>query len=223
MTIKMESATMMMMMMMIVTLVLTISTTKTWAKECGSVCLSDELAAIKETLKEMQHSIYANQFFIKRNWKEVSGAPPDFFCPKELPKSCYMFVEETKTWLGAQQYCMGKRAHLIAIESWEENIFIKNQLTGLNSNRAWWTGGSNDGVPGQWKWKIPAGKDEPLKYHDWDNRQPDNAGRKETVIEIWQAHHRWNDRVNTLKQYFICEYDVPTEQTYTGKLAGLKP
>merc|ERR1712198_401373 len=82
MTIKMETA----MMMMIVTMVLMTSTTKTWARECRSVCLADELAALKETLKEMQHSIYANQFFIKRNWKEVSGAPPDFFLPKRNAK-----------------------------------------------------------------------------------------------------------------------------------------
>jgi len=215
MSTMMTMAIMMMMMMMMTT------TMVTEAKDCPSVCLADELAEIrkslqeveglKATLKELQHSVYANQFFIKRNWKEVSGPPPDFFCPAKMPKSCYMFVEEKKTWIGAQQYCMGKRAHLLAIETWEENIFIKEQLNGLNSRGAWWTGGSNDGVPGQWKWKIPAGKDEPLKYHDWDNGQPDNARHQETVIELWQSHHRWNDRINTQKQFFICEYDKPAQ------------
>jgi len=189
---------------------------------CMSVCLSDELKAIRESLKEveglkkelteMKHSIYTNQFFIKRNWKAVSASPPEFFCPKEQPKSCYLFVEEKKTWNGAQQYCMGKRGHLVAIESWEENNYLKQQINGLNTgSTAWWTGGSDDGVPGQWKWKFPNGVDETVKYHDWDSRQPDNAGRRETVLELWQSHHRWNDRPATTKNYFICEYDMPKE------------
>lgn len=177
---------------------------------CRAACLSDELNQIKDTLKSIQHSVAANQFWIKRNWKRVAGPPPEFFCPKEMPNSCYLFIQEKKTWNGAQQFCMGRRAHLVNIESWEENNYLKQQINGLNTGSyAWWTGGSDDGVPGQWKWKFPNGVDVPVKYHDWDARQPDNSGKKETVIALYSTHHRWNDRANTYKNNFICEYDKP--------------
>lgn len=190
------------------------------ASGCPSVCVSDELQAIrksleevqnlKQTLKEIQHSIFSNQFFIKRNFQAGLSVPSEFFCPKEIPGSCYLFVQEKKTWLAAQQYCMGKRGHLVAIETWDENNFLKKQIEGLHTGAAaWWTGGSNDGVTGQWKWKMPKGKDVPLRYHDWDTNQPDHDGKGETVIELWQAHHRWNDRPDSLKNFFICEYDKP--------------
>jgi len=217
---RMAMAMIMVMTMMMMT---TAASAAAASEDCGAVCLSRELAIIrnslreidglKQTLKEMQHSIYANQFFIKRNWAQVSGPPPDYFCPKEMPKSCYLFIEERKTWNAAQQVCMGKRGHLVAIETWEENNYLKKQIQGLNyGSQAWWTGGTNDGVPGQWKWKMPAGEDEVLQYHDWDNNQPDNHGRKETVIEMWGHAHRWNDRPNTNKNMFICEFDKPKEQ-----------
>lgn len=214
---KMPTMRMAMLMMMTMTTLLDAA-----SADCGAVCLSDELKQIrksleeveglKQTLKDMQHSIYTNKFFITRNWKAVSASPAEFFCPKEMPNSCYLFVEEKKTWNGAQQYCMGKRGHLVAIETWEENNYLKNQINGLNTgSQAWWTGGSNGGVPGQWMWKIPNGVDEAVKYHDWESRQPDNAGRKETVIELRSTGHRWNDRANTVKSFFICEYDKPKE------------
>jgi len=169
-----------------------------------------EVAGLKKTLKEIKDAISSNQNVIKTAVQHKLNTPSEFFCPKEMPNSCYLFVEEKKTWAGAQQYCMGKRGHLVAIESWDENNYLKQQITALHTGSlAWWTGGTNDGVAGQWKWKIPNGKDEPMRYHDWDARQPSNSGRKETVVELWSSHHRWNDRVNYVKNYFICEYDKP--------------
>jgi len=187
---------------------------------CQTTCLSSELKGIKDSLKELeglkqsiqdlQHSVYTNRFFVSKVWKAVNGPPPDFFCPKDRT-SCYLLVEEKKTWHAAQQYCMGKKGHLAIIEDWAENNFLKKQIEGMGRGaQAWWIGGTDAGHEGNWKWMTPDGEKD-MVYHDWDTRQPDNWGKKEHFLEMWKNDHRWNDRPNTTKDMFICEFEKREE------------
>ncbi|XP_075415676.1 asialoglycoprotein receptor 1-like [Tenrec ecaudatus] len=115
--------------------------------------------------------------------------------------SCYWFSETGKTWLQAQQYCQMENAHLVVVNSQEEQNFIQYRIGGINT----WMG-LMDQI-GPWKWVD--GTDYETGFKNWRPDQPDNwnghgLGGGEGCAHFTE-NGAWNDNVCLMSFYWICE------------------
>ncbi|XP_039332486.1 C-type lectin domain family 10 member A [Saimiri boliviensis] len=122
------------------------------------------------------------------NWVEHQG-------------SCYWFSGSGKTWPEAERYCQLESAHLVVINSREEQNFVQAQLGSAYT----WMGLSDP--EGVWKWVD--GSDYASGFQNWKPGQPDD----------WQGHGlgggedcahfhpdgRWNDDVCQRSYHWVCE------------------
>lgn len=112
----------------------------------------------------------------------------------------YLLITEPRTFHVAQEYCRGMGAHLVTIESEEENRFVY-QL----SPRAW-LGASDVNAEGRWLWVTG----EPLTYASWDEGEPNNCALSDCAPEHYltfsETPYRWND-VAARELPFVCEWE----------------
>ncbi|KAL1779413.1 asialoglycoprotein receptor 2 isoform X1 [Sigmodon hispidus] len=122
------------------------------------------------------------------NWVEHGG-------------SCYWFSQSGLTWAEADEYCQLENAHLLVINSWEEQKFILKH-TGLFHT---WIGLTDR--DGSWKWVD--GTEYRNGYRNWAFTQPDNwhgheRGGSEDCAEILSDGH-WNDNFCQQVNRWACE------------------
>uniref|UniRef100_A0A8C9AC66 Asialoglycoprotein receptor 2 n=1 Tax=Prolemur simus TaxID=1328070 RepID=A0A8C9AC66_PROSS len=122
------------------------------------------------------------------NWVEHEG-------------SCYWFSRSGKSWLEAEKYCQLENAHLVVINSWEEQKFIAQHTSPFNA----WIGLTDS--DGDWKWVD--GTEYRYNYKNWAATQPDNwEGHEldggEDCAEM-QPNGRWNDNFCLQVFRWVCE------------------
>ncbi|XP_049717115.1 asialoglycoprotein receptor 2 isoform X1 [Loxodonta africana] len=122
------------------------------------------------------------------NWMEHDG-------------SCYWFSRSGKTWSEADKYCQLEDAHLVVINSKEEQQFILQHASPFHT----WLGLTSTG--GSWKWVD--GTDYENGYKNWAYTQPDNwqgreVGGSEDCVEI-QSNGQWNDDLCLQMHRWVCE------------------
>ncbi|XP_030656031.1 C-type lectin domain family 10 member A isoform X3 [Nomascus leucogenys] len=115
--------------------------------------------------------------------------------------SCYWFSRSGMPWAEAEKYCQLKDAHLVVINSREEQNFVQEHLGSAYT----WMGLSDS--EGAWKWVD--GTDYATGFQNWKPGQPDD----------WQGHGlgggedcahfhpdgRWNDDVCQKPYHWVCE------------------
>lgn len=115
----------------------------------------------------------------------------------EHQDSCYWFSHSGMSWAEAEKYCQLKNAHLVVINSREEQKYLGSAYT--------WMGLSDP--EGAWKWVD--GTDYATGFQNWKPGQPDD----------WQGHGlgggedcahfhpdgRWNDDVCQRPYHWVCE------------------
>ncbi|XP_023579200.1 asialoglycoprotein receptor 2 isoform X2 [Octodon degus] len=94
------------------------------------------------------------------NWVEHEG-------------NCYWFSRVGMTWPEARQYCQLERAHLVVINSWNEQKFITQHTGPFHT----WIGLTNS--EGSWKWVD--GTAYRHSYMNWAFSRPENWGRGREV------------------------------------------
>ena len=87
-----------------------------WGKTCVCVCVS--------VLEHWPHLSSTVFFFIS---DPNTGCPLGYVRNNEL-KSCYLFVTRYMKWYQAETFCMTQGAHLVAIESSQEQTFIMQHI-----------------------------------------------------------------------------------------------
>ncbi|XP_059004297.1 asialoglycoprotein receptor 2-like isoform X1 [Mustela lutreola] len=127
------------------------------------------------------------------NWLEYEG-------------SCYWFSHSGKTWADAERYCRLESAHLVVINSREEQKFIMQHTNPFDA----WIGLTDS--DGSWKWVD--GTDYEQSYKNWAATQPDDwqgheVGGGEDCAEL-RTNGRWND--NFCKQVFQSTWGPPAAQ-----------
>ncbi|NXT80291.1 CL17A protein, partial [Zapornia atra] len=73
-------------------------------------------------------------------------------CPagwQQFFTTCYFFSTTTKPWLAAKEFCSSFNAHLVIVDSEQENKFLANRIM---DNRVFWLGLSDTHAEGDWKW-----------------------------------------------------------------------
>ncbi|XP_012785161.2 asialoglycoprotein receptor 2 [Ochotona princeps] len=114
---------------------------------------------------------------------------------------CYWFSSVGKTWAEADEYCRLENAHLLVINSWDEQKFIVQHVRPFHI----WIGLTDS--EGSWKWVD--GTDYRSSYKNWAPTQPDNwqgheLGVGEDCVEIrWDG--QWNDDFCQQVHRWACE------------------
>lgn len=126
---------------------------------------------------------------------------------------CYKMFEGEKSWDDAKTSCEGTGAHLVKIESADENIFLLNsflQLLPNDNNREAWTGLSDKKEEGDFVWTDGATPE----YTNWAAEQPNDEDDEQDCVEIvngvfWPGGlpqiGLWNDFQCKKALMFICE------------------
>ncbi|XP_025136505.1 asialoglycoprotein receptor 2 isoform X2 [Bubalus bubalis] len=148
----------------------------------------DKVRLLEAKLGKQQQDLKAGTECCPVNWVDHEG-------------SCYWFSRSGKPWLEAEKYCQLENAHLVVINSREEQKFIVQHT---NPFRVWIGLTDSDG---SWKWVD--GTDYKHSYKNWDPAQPDDwrgheLGASEDCAEIrWDG--RWNDDFCQQVKRWVCE------------------
>ncbi|XP_049493075.1 asialoglycoprotein receptor 2 isoform X1 [Panthera uncia] len=122
------------------------------------------------------------------NWLEFEG-------------SCYWFSRSGETWPEAEKHCRLENAHLVVVNSREEQKFISQHINPFDA----WIGLTDS--DGSWKWVD--GTDYNHGYKNWAATQPDDwqgheVGGGEDCAEV-RSNGRWNDNFCQQVQRWVCE------------------
>ncbi|XP_043988841.1 CD209 antigen-like protein C [Gambusia affinis] len=116
--------------------------------------------------------------------------------------SCYL-VYGCGSWDAAREYCVKKNAHLVVINSTEEQNFVAS-----STEDSVWIGLNDKQTEGTWVWVD--GSSPALTF--WVENQPDNGGKAYGAAEEDCAHIRtddlWNDLPCSQTQNWICEKEI---------------
>ncbi|XP_049717122.1 C-type lectin domain family 10 member A-like isoform X7 [Elephas maximus indicus] len=153
------------------------------------------------TLQEMITSLRAE---VEEHTQELQAGSGNTHCCTywvEHEGSCYWFSHSKKSWSEAEGYCQLSGAHLVVINSLEEQNFVQDYIGSFES----WIG-LND-PEGVWKWVD--GTDYDTNFKNWDENQPDDwdghgLGGGEDCAHI-QTSGKWNDNVCQRPFHWVCE------------------
>ncbi|XP_051061120.1 CD209 antigen-like protein A isoform X1 [Phodopus roborovskii] len=120
-------------------------------------------------------------------------------CPWDwelFQESCYLFSKTLGSWEASASSCRALGAHLVIVNSVEEQRFLK--YWHIRKNELTWIGLSDHRREGSWKWVD----DSPLQLSFWREGEPNNDG-DEDCVEL--AEDKWNDRRCTANNFWVCE------------------
>ncbi|XP_004475297.2 asialoglycoprotein receptor 2 [Dasypus novemcinctus] len=125
-------------------------------------------------------------------------------CPiswMEHGNSCYWFSRAGKTWAEAEKYCQLEDAHLVVINSREEQKFVLQHTTPFQT----WMGLT--GRDGSWKWVD--GTDYRNSYSNWATSQRDDGRGHELGgsedCAVLRPDGRWSEDFCQQVHRWVCE------------------
>lgn len=126
-------------------------------------------------------------------------------CPKDwrlFGSHCYLVptVSSSASWNKSEENCSRMGAHLVVIQSQEEQDFI----TGILDTHAAYFIGLWDTGHRQWQWVDQTPYEESITF--WHNGEPSSGNEKcATIIYRWKTGWGWNDISCSLKQKSVCQ------------------
>uniref|UniRef100_A0A8P0TQX4 Asialoglycoprotein receptor 1 n=2 Tax=Canis lupus familiaris TaxID=9615 RepID=A0A8P0TQX4_CANLF len=122
------------------------------------------------------------------NWLEYEG-------------SCYWFSRSGKSWPEADKYCQLESAHLVVVNSREEQTFVQEHI---GSSYTWMGLSDPEGI---WKWVD--GTDYETNFKNWKPGQPDDwhghgLGGGEDCAHF-HPDGKWNDDACQRSYRWVCE------------------
>ncbi|XP_069445434.1 CD209 antigen-like protein 2 isoform X2 [Ovis canadensis] len=110
--------------------------------------------------------------------------------------SCYFFSWTQSDWRSAVSACLLTGAHLVIINSTEEEKFLNFWYA--RNNKPTWIGLSDHHSEGSWRWVD----DSPVQLSFWKKGEPNNHGDEDCV----ELHNDgWNDGRCVTENPWICE------------------
>uniref|UniRef100_A0A8D2ICP5 C-type lectin domain family 4 member E n=1 Tax=Urocitellus parryii TaxID=9999 RepID=A0A8D2ICP5_UROPR len=127
-------------------------------------------------------------------------------CPlnwKHFQSSCYFFSTNTMSWLSSSRNCSGMGAHLVVINTQEEQEFLYHAKP---KKKEYFIGLTDQVVEGEWQWVDDTPFTESLSF--WDAGEPNNLITLEdcaTIRDSSNARKNWNDIPCFYNMFRICE------------------
>uniref|UniRef100_A0A8C4RHZ1 Asialoglycoprotein receptor 1-like n=1 Tax=Erpetoichthys calabaricus TaxID=27687 RepID=A0A8C4RHZ1_ERPCA len=136
-----------------------------------------------------------------------------YVCPQNwlfFNSKCYLFSSDKLTWRGGHDGCKAEGAHLVIIESEEEQTFLLNELSKQNPRKPYWIGLNDITTEGQFVWVDNKRLDQSKSFWglNWDrSMEPDNWGNQEDCVQIQKpaTSGGWYDAPCSEKNNVICE------------------
>ncbi|XP_034053889.1 CD209 antigen-like protein E [Gymnodraco acuticeps] len=144
-------------------------------------------------------------------------------CPAGWRKfgcSCYLLSTEKASWQQSRQNCRARRADLVIVDSFEEQIFLESMIkkSQINSSMIYeqefidriyentWIGLNDTEKEGTWKWVDGSPLNLTNQNLFWSTGQPDNGGGKleEDCVYI-NPSTWWEDLPCWRNLHWICE------------------
>ncbi|NXK00944.1 CL17A protein, partial [Corythaixoides concolor] len=122
-------------------------------------------------------------------------------CPagwQQFARTCYFFSTTTKPWLAAKESCASANAHLVIVDTEQENKFLANHIM---DHRVFWLGLSDRHKEGDWQWVD--GRSPSLSF--WNTNEPNNVGEHGEDCATMYHNGRWNDVGCANSEAWICE------------------
>nr|XP_020655495.1 asialoglycoprotein receptor 1 [Pogona vitticeps]XP_020655496.1 asialoglycoprotein receptor 1 [Pogona vitticeps] len=172
--------------------------------------LTEEGETVKTRLQSQVNDVQRNLRSMNcdlQRFKYNRTAGQETCCPKDwsaFRKSCYWESRVGKTWEEAKEDCKSRDAHLVIINSYEEQLFVavrvKPEFT--------WIGLTD--ASGSWKWVD--GTSYTVRQEEWCREQPDDwyghgLGGGEDCAHL----HRngcWNDDHCSRLYGWVCEMET---------------
>ena len=132
---------------------------------------------------------------------------------KTSGEKCYKIFEEKKSWNASEASCEDNGAHLVKIESEEENTFLLRTFLEIpygDVNIEAWIGLTDQDNEGEFVWADGTA----AKYTNWADEQPNDEDNQQDCAEIangvfWPGGPPqigvWNDFQCENKLMYICE------------------
>ncbi|XP_033107156.1 macrophage mannose receptor 1-like [Anneissia japonica] len=114
---------------------------------------------------------------------------------------CYLYVDQTRSWDDAQDYCDGLDGYLVSINNDEEQLTIN---TIASSKTTIWIGLSDKDSDGEYEWI--SGDNYIASNNSWDVGQPDaSAGKCVEVLNKGSNTGPWSTAKCEDRKAFVCE------------------
>ncbi|CAK7317538.1 asialoglycoprotein receptor 1-like isoform X3 [Vulpes vulpes] len=158
---------------------------------------SDLLLHVKQFVSDLR-SLSCQIVALHGNGSTLTCCPVNWL---EYEGSCYWFSRSGKSWPEADKYCQLESAHLVVVNSREEQKFIQHHMGPVNT----WMGLTDQSGP--WKWVD--GTDYETGFKNWRPEQPDDwyghgLGGGEDCAHFTDDG-RWNDDVCQRPYRWVCE------------------
>ncbi|KAL2776903.1 C-type lectin domain family 4 member E [Daubentonia madagascariensis] len=127
-------------------------------------------------------------------------------CPlnwKHFQPSCYFFSTDTLSWASSLKNCSAMGAHLVVINTLEEQEFLFHTKP---RKREFYIGLTDQVVEGKWQWVDGTPFTESLSF--WDVGEPNNIVKLEdcaTIRDSSNPRKNWNDVPCFFYMFWICE------------------
>ncbi|XP_055990697.1 C-type lectin domain family 4 member A-like [Sorex fumeus] len=131
--------------------------------------------------------------FIGKSW---SCCPKNW---KPFGSNCYFFSSDARNWTDSKKRCSGMQAHLLVVDSKEEQDFINKNV---NKKIAYYLGLS-DLKNGHWEWVNETPYNQSATF--WHPGEPSNGNEHCVMLNFRNQKWGWNDIPCHDPQYSICE------------------
>ncbi|XP_053081759.1 C-type lectin domain family 4 member E isoform X2 [Acinonyx jubatus] len=127
-------------------------------------------------------------------------------CPSRwihFQSSCYLFSTNTMSWASSVKNCSNMGAHLVVINTQEEQEFL---FYAKPKRREFYIGLTDQVTEGQWQWVDGTPFTESLSF--WDEGEPNNIVTVEdcaTIRDSSNPRKNWNDVPCFFNVFRICE------------------
>ncbi|KAM3599721.1 uncharacterized protein V6R79_010309 [Siganus canaliculatus] len=125
-------------------------------------------------------------------------------CPtgwREYDTSCYLFSNDTKSWMEANAFCLEQSSNLMSIHNIQERLWVRTQI----STEVYWIGLTDQFSENNWEWSDGSDFIHYISY--WIHGQPDNFGGGEDCGQVVGSNFgQWSDEDCSIKKKYICKY-----------------
>ncbi|XP_022530092.2 C-type lectin BiL-like [Astyanax mexicanus] len=112
----------------------------------------------------------------------------------------YHFVNQSKNWTEAQNYCRQTYTDLATINNMDEMKKLNETLKDVVKSSAWI--GLKRGDTGRWQWSL--GGFYSVKDSNWNKGEPNNDGRNEFCVAMKKYWGKWLDESCGRQFPFVC-------------------
>ncbi|XP_030741571.1 C-type lectin domain family 4 member C [Echinops telfairi] len=162
----------------------------------------DNYKMVKKLSEQQEPQNHSSHVHYVHEGEELQGTQL-YCCPNFwslFQSSCYFLSTELKTWTASERHCSALGAHLMVINTENEQQFI---LQKLDTAFAYYVGLSDPEEKHQWQWVDQSPYNESVTF--WHPGEPNNHKECCVMLNSRNGNWGWNDVHCDVPQMSICE------------------